>query len=138
MSYFDASEVEEKLGGYGPIPRGVYSMCVEECVENEDKHGNPYIKLMMTVTEGPHRNRKLFNNLYLNHPEWEGAVKNGRATLKALCEVIGLKTLRGPRDLANFIGMECDVDLGVYKDKNIINGIKGKAVPVKNMDDVPL
>jgi hypothetical protein len=135
--FFNPDEVTETLESFGLLPKAEYAMCVEECEEKEDVHGNPYIKLVLTVTEGTHRNRKLFNNLYLNHPEWEGAVKRGRGTMKAICDAMGIK-LRSSSDMQKLIGFECLVDVGIYKDKNVLNSLKGKASPVKKMDDVPL
>ena len=138
--FFNAKEAKEELKSFSALPKGSYNMTVAEIEEKEDKFDNPYIKLVFEVTTGQYKNRKHFQNLYMNHPEWEGVVSSSRATLKALCEVAGIDALVTASDMQKLVGGEYVVELGIYKDRNIINAItKPESIqPVSAMADVPL
>lgn len=132
MSYFNAKEETSTLDDRSIFQAGLYDMIVTDIGEKADKYNNEYISVEFTVSEGPSKNRKLWENLYL-HSEHEGVERKGRAILKALCDACEIASLSGPSDLKKFIGAEFIVKLGVYKNKdtgverNIINSIKGKA-----------
>lgn len=130
--YFDAQNTTETLEDRSIFAAGLYDMVVTDIGEKTDKYKNEYISVEFTVSDGPSKNRKLWENLYL-HSEYEGVERKGRAILKALCDACGIASLSGPSDLKKFVGKELIVKLGVYKNKdtgverNIINSIKGKA-----------
>lgn len=141
--FFDAKNATETLRNFEPLPLNKYLMTVIEMEEKEDRFDNPYIKCVLEVIDGPYKNRKIFNNLYLSHPEWDNAVKAGRATLKSLCDVQGIEAIKTSSDLGRLVGGEYLVSLGLYKGKNIINAIeapmKTQVTATKsNMEDVPL
>ena len=137
---FNAKEETATLSDFSPLPAGIYHMCVEEMELKIDQNGLEYIALNFIVCDGEHKQRKIFENLYLSH-QIETLQRNSRAKLKLLCEAKGVEALKGSSDFAQFIGFEVWVKLGLYEGKtqdgtkkarNIINGIK----PFES-DDVP-
>ena len=138
--FFDAKSETATLSDFSPLPAGVYHMCVEEMELKIDQNGLEYIALNLIVCDGDHKQRKIFENLYLSH-EIETLQRNSRAKLKLLCEAKGIDGLKSSSEFAQFMGFEVWVKLGVYdskskdgtkKTRNIINGIKPYV-----SDDVP-
>lgn len=130
MSFFDAENEQSELNDFTPLPAGTYHMCVTDMDMKEDQHGIEYIAVTYEVCDGDHKNRKLFDNIYLTH-EIESLQKNSRAKLKLLCQAKNIKSLGGPSDLAKFIGLEVWLKVDLYtskkkedaKPRNIINKI---------------
>lgn len=153
--WFNAKEETATLNDNSIIPAGLYNVVVSGMELKVDKFKHDYINLEMTISDGPLKNRKFWENLYLVSTE-DWIQNKGRAIMKALCDATGIEKLGGPSDLVKFIGKEAVLKLGVYKNKdthverNIVNGITAamkttpaKATPAKTVvtaeteDDVP-
>jgi len=87
---FNAAEQQEEMrDGFEVIPAGEYKAAItdSDMLENSAKTGH-YLKLEITIVEGPYNGRKIFTNLNLDNPN-QTAVDIARAELKSICSAIG-------------------------------------------------
>jgi hypothetical protein len=86
---FDANQVEP-TGDFEPIPAGKYPAVIteSELKPNKAQTGH-YLQLTFEVLEGPHKGRRLWARLNLDHPNAK-AVEIARAELSALCRAVGV------------------------------------------------
>jgi hypothetical protein len=102
---FQTDEVEDS--SYEPVPAGDYTMRITKSEIKTTKAGNgEYISLQMEILdEGAYHGRVIYDNLNIVNPN-EMAVKIARATLKQICEAVGVKELEDTNELHGtpFIG----------------------------------
>lgn len=111
MSWFDAASETATIKQFEPLPPGTYQACITDIIAKLDVNNNEYIKVDFETAKG-----KVIDFLYLQSP-YEEKERNGRAKLKLLCQIKGIQSLGGPSDLANFVGMECQIVVGQYTQK---------------------
>ena len=99
-SAFDPSTVEPQ-GDFPVVPPGKYPVLtgVAEVCATKKGTGH-YIKLPMTILDGPCKSRKLFDNINIDNPSQE-CVEIGLRTLSALAQAIGLQAVTDTDQLSN-------------------------------------
>lgn len=114
--FFDVQNETATLQDFAPLPEGSYQVCVTDIDVKDDKNGNEYIKVEATVTEGPSKNQKIFDQLYLKS-EYSRRENEGRAKLVLLWKAVGVGNIMGPTDLKKLIGKEYWFKITQYKNK---------------------
>jgi len=115
--FFNAEECTDKLLSFAPLPAGDYKVCLTECKFEQSDEGYDIVKCSYQVLEGEQKDRTFSDSCWLTS-SMATAQTNGRAKLKLLCDLAGIKALRGPSDLANFVGMVLLVTLDAYNKKD--------------------
>jgi hypothetical protein len=86
---FDANQVEP-TSEFDPIPAGKYLAVITDSETKANKAGTgQYLQLTFQVLDGPHKNRKLWARLNIDHPNAQ-AVQIARAELSAICRAVGV------------------------------------------------
>lgn len=99
----DFSGVES--GGGRAVPDGNYTVRVKEITEEESRDGNPYLKWIWTVTEGPCKGANIYDNTSLQPQAlWR---------LKTLLECLGQEVPDSSLDLnlGDLVGSETDAEI---------------------------
>ena len=141
---FVANEHDE-MGSFDPIPPSWYVGKIKESeMKQNSKKTGSYLKLVFVITEGEFKDRLLFTNLNLDHPN-DDAVAIAEKELAAICRAIGLA---GVEDSEELHGEDMQLKVAVKKgnaqfaDSNEIKGYKavdGKAKPSnpESSEDAP-
>lgn len=122
---------EDDYGTFGNevLPAGKYTAHIVESERKENSKGTgSYIKLVMEVLEGPHKGRKIFENLNLWHKN-AVTVRIAMAEMKQLCNACG--GLR-PAQTEELHSIPFIVKLGLRKREDtgeMQNSIKGFSAP---------
>jgi len=99
-SAFDPFTVEPQ-GDFPIIPPGKYPVLTGVAGVCATRKGTGhYIKLPMTILDGPCKSRKLFDNINIDNPSQE-CVEIGLRTLSALAQAIGLQAVTDTDQLSN-------------------------------------
>ena len=99
---FDPRSVEPQ-SDFEAIPPGKYIVLIEEAEVKQTKAGNGhYINLRLSVIEGPHKNRKVFDNINIDNPSAQ-CVEIGLRSLSALGLALGLNAITDTAQLLNRI-----------------------------------
>ena len=97
---FDPSTVEPQTD-FQVIPPGKYPVLIEEAEVKQTKAGTGhYIKLTMSVLDGPYKNRKLWDQINVQNPSAQ-CVEIGLRTLSALGRAIGTGPITDTAQLVN-------------------------------------
>ena len=88
LNGFDANTVEP-APSFDPVPAGQYAAMIVASENKISKNGHPFLSLELEIIDGPHRGRKLWTNLSLNHPN-PTTVLLARAELASICRAIGV------------------------------------------------
>lgn len=98
---FDANQVEPYEGNFDPIPADWYVMAVEssEIRPNSAQTGS-ILSLKYTILDGPYANRKVFENLNIQHPN-AAAVEIAYKKLSSICRATGVINLQNSEQLHN-------------------------------------
>lgn len=121
LNGFNAAEVEPNEG-FDPVPAGEYVAAIVESEEKATSAGTgSYIKLKIQILDGPHKGRKLFENLNLNNPSQQ-AVQIARGTLSAICRAAGVLQPKDTVELHNIpvlikVGMRKREDTGELQNR---------------------
>ena len=98
-------EHHEPNRDYEPIPPGKYPVLIESAELKDTKSGTGvYLKLAMVVIEGPHKNRKLWDNVNLANLNQE-CVEIGRRHLADLCRAVEIVALRHEGELVGKVAL---------------------------------
>lgn len=135
---FNAEQVEPNKP-YELLPPGKYKVVISDSEEKQTKKGDgSYLRLTLTVVDGEHAGRKLFDNLNLNNPN-DQAAGIARATLSAICRAVGVKTPQDSRDLHDIplvAVVKVEPAKGEYEAQNRVKGYEacgaGVTVPSGN------
>ena len=85
---FNADDVPA-AAGFGPIPDGTYRVRVDDSNEIENKKGTgKYLELVIIITEGPSKGRKLWARMTSEH-ENEQAASIGRGQISQASRALG-------------------------------------------------
>jgi hypothetical protein len=95
----DVSTIEPREA-FELLPKGRYEAMITASEECPNKAGTgSYIKLELTITDGPFAGRKVWDNLNLDNPS-KKAVKIAKETLAAICAAVGINgVVRDSEDL---------------------------------------
>lgn len=98
--------------GFEVLPAGIYTVKVTAGEMKKTKKGNgEYLQVEMTVVEGEHADRKIFDRFNLVNPSAE-AVKIARGQFAALREAVGVLD---PVDIAALMGPRFQVKVKCVK-----------------------
>jgi len=131
---------ESEMDDFEVIPAGTYTAMINksEMKENKQKTGS-FLNLHFKVTEGKFKDRMVFINLNLIHPN-EQAVQIARKTLTSICKACGLVSIEETEELH---GIEMEIKVTVkaesanFPASNEIKGFKslsGVSKPKKSSD----
>jgi hypothetical protein len=95
---FDSTGIEPAKP-FEVLPAGRYSVVVtdSDLVRTQAGDGQ-MVKLELTIVDGPHANRKLFDRITVDNPNAE-AVRIGREQLSAVCHAVGLPRITDTQQL---------------------------------------
>jgi hypothetical protein len=130
---FNANDVDPHKG-FDPIPSGVYTCAIVESTAKPTKNQKgQLLELVVEVLEGPHKGRKVWDNLMLAHAESDKAVEVGLSILSAICRAVGVMQPRDTNELhcrpmRVTIGLKRREDSGDYQ--NIIRKYEAPAAPI--------
>lgn len=116
---FNANNVDPHTG-FDPIPAGRYECAIVESSMKPTKNGQgQYLELVLEVLGGPHKGRKVWDNLNIVHPN-DKAVEIAQSVLSAVCRAVGVMTPRDSLELHNrpmlvSIGLRRREDGGDYQ-----------------------
>lgn len=94
-----APDTVDTTGSYGdrefkPVPPGTYAITVDSDEMRRTKAGTGiYLKLCMTIVEGIHKNRKLWDHINLKNPNSQ-AEQIGRTQLARIGKAAGLAQMK--------------------------------------------
>ena len=126
LNGFNANEVEPNTA-FDPIPAGKYLACITSSEMKPTKAGDgSYLELELTVLEGEHKDRKVWDRLCLSHPN-PTTVKIARGTLSGICRAVGVMQPKDSVELHNLpmlVTVKCKKrdDTG-----DIVNEVRGYA-----------
>ncbi len=115
----DGFDTDSVLVQVNFLPPGKYPCLIEEAElkENQNKTGL-YIKLVLPILEGPHKNRKLFCNINVKHSESQECVDIGLRTLASLGKALGLQAVTNLNQVRNQVVI---AHATVRQEQNVVN-----------------
>jgi|TARA_R100001530_G_scaffold130754_3_gene101905 hypothetical protein len=128
---FNPNDFEEQKS-FDPIPAGVYiAMITDSEMRSTRANDGEYLKLTLTIMDGPHVNRLLWTNLNLVNKNPK-AVEIARKNLASICKAVGLnRPVQDSAELHNK-AMKIKVDIRAAQgDWDASNVIKSYA-PAQN------
>ncbi len=100
LNGFNASDVDPNVG-FEPVPGGKYLVVINASEMKPTKRGDgAYLQLELEIIEGPHKGRRLWDRLTLEHPN-DTTVRIARGTLSAICRAVGVLTPKDSVELHN-------------------------------------
>lgn len=98
LGNFNADDYKDE---YTPIPSGSYTAMIVNSSEREtNKKDGKMIVLKVDVVDGPHKGRKIFENLNIVNPN-ETAVEIAKSTLANVCRAVGVLHPKDTSELHN-------------------------------------
>ncbi|MDD3588547.1 MAG: DUF669 domain-containing protein [Thermoguttaceae bacterium] len=128
---FDATRVEPTVA-MELVPAGKYVVEISNSTTKETKAKNgSYLELEMTILEGEHKGRKLWDRLCLNHvnPKTQ---RIAQANLSAICHAVNVLQ---PRDSVDLHNLPFEVNVRVRENENTgesYNEVRGYAKRERN------
>jgi hypothetical protein len=117
MGTFNNAYDENKTGdAYELVPTGDYIAAVVSTNEKISKTGSKYISLCWEILDGAMKERKIFDNLNLWHPE-QRTVDFAERTLNNIRKATGKLSASEPEDFHN---IPCHIRVGINGDFNTI------------------
>lgn len=116
---FDPSSVPP-VDEFGVLPPGSYPVMVEdaECKETKKRDGY-YLKVTLSVLDGPYRGRKLWDNINVRNPS-EDCEKFGIRKLGNLCVATGVPVIDREHSEKLLINKTCIAKVNVKDNSNVI------------------
>ena len=131
-SGFDTDSVPAQVNF---LPPGKYPCLVEEAELKENSKGTGlFVRLVLTILEGPHKNRKFFCNINVKHSESQECVDIGLRTLASLGKALGLQAVTNLNQVRNQVVI---AHATVRKDQNVINVFSSPTGPSAPPVDSP-
>jgi len=101
LSGFDAEKVEHVDSNFEPIPAGDYKVAIMDSELRNNRAGTgSYIWLEFKVLDGPHQNRKLWDQLTFQHTS-EKAQAIGKSQFADLCLAVSVPRPNDTSELHN-------------------------------------
>jgi len=121
---FDAEAIAPRQS-FDLLPAGKYAAVISASEEKRTKKNDgSYLALELTILDGEHAGRKLFDNLNLNNPSAK-ACEIAQQTLSSICRAVGvMKPERSSdlHDLPMVVTVKVVPPQGQYEAKNEIKG----------------
>ncbi len=109
---FDPRSVEPQ-SDFEVLPPGKYPVLVESAEVKQTKNGDGhYIKLQLSILDGPGKGRKLWDQINIANPSQQ-CVEIGLRSLAALGQAIGLSAIS---DTSQLLNKTCEAHVKVRKD----------------------
>ncbi|MFZ5832267.1 MAG: DUF669 domain-containing protein [Planctomycetota bacterium] len=122
---FDTNSVPPQED-YDVLPPGKYPVMIEKAEVKQTKAGNGhYLALTMVVIDGPHKNRKVFDNINIQNPNQQ-CQEIGLRTLAALGQAVGLPVVN---DENLFLNKLCVAHVKVKDGQNDVRTYSGLTPP---------
>lgn len=97
------------------LPPGKYPVLIEAAEIKQTKAGNGhYLKLTMSIIEGPYRNRKIWDQINIQNPSKE-CVEIGLRSLSAIGRALGLSAIK---DTSQLLDKTCVAHVKVKGEQN--------------------
>ena len=124
---FDASAIAPRQA-FELLPPGKYTAVISDSEEKRTKKNDgSYLALELTIVDGEHAGRKLFDNLNLNNPTAK-ACEIAQQTLSSICRAVGVMRPERSSDLHD-LPLVVTVKVVPAKDQyEAKNEVKGYAV----------
>lgn len=126
LNGFNAHEVDPNVG-FDPIPAGKHVCIITGTEMKPTKAGDgEYLQIELEVIDGPHKGRKLWDRLILQHPN-EMTVRIARGTLSSICRAVGVMA---PKDSVELHNLPLVASVGLKKREDtgeMTNVVKGYA-----------
>jgi len=121
---FNADNIEPSRD-FEPLPAGKYVAVITESEMKETKSGlGRYLQLLLSIIEGPHRNRTLWVRLNLENPSQQ-ATKIAKGQLYAIYEALDVRAPNSSAELHD-LPMTIHVRCKKRPDTNeIVNEVNG-------------
>ena len=101
------------------LPPGKYPCVISEAELKENKNGTGlYVKIVLTILEGPSKNRKFFCNINIKHSESQECVDIGLRTLASLGKALGLSNVTNLNQVRNQVVI---AHATVRQEQNVVN-----------------
>lgn len=94
---FDPSGIDVE-DTFAPVPTGWYLCVIVDTVEKVSRAGHAYLKFEMECIEGPHKGRRFWDNLNVNHPT-PITRTIAQKTIARIMKAVGLPQARATEDL---------------------------------------
>ena len=121
---FNANEVEPSAS-FEPVPAGKYLAAITATEMKPTKNATgSYLQLTLTILEGEHKGRTLWDRLNLVNPSQQ-AMKIAQSELSAVCRAVGVMT---PKDSCELHNIPVLITVKVKKRKDtdeLTNEVKG-------------
>lgn len=124
---YDTSGVKE-TGDFSPIPKGTYMVRIGKKELKKTAKGYPMVSVTLTVEDGEHAGRKLWNNVVFPPKDQPGAGM-AKHWLHAIGQPFEGEVTVDPEEWAGLV--KVDVEVGEYNGKPK-NEIKNIHIPDEN------
>jgi hypothetical protein len=116
----NASETESKE--YTLATPGKYKVEIVDSSEEISAAGNRYLKLKLSIMEGPHKGTWIWDNLNLYHPteSVQGLARQILGTISKACGIIGPKDTSELHYKPLFALLDVDPESNGYRAKNVV------------------
>jgi hypothetical protein len=116
----NASETESKE--YTLATPGKYKVEIIDSSEEISAAGNRYLKLKLSIMEGPHKGTWIWDNLNLYHPteSVQGLARQILGTISKSCGIIGPKDTSELHYKPLFALLDVDPESNGYRAKNVV------------------
>ncbi len=116
----NASETESKE--YTLATPGKYKVEIVDSSEEISAAGNRYLKLKLSIMEGPHKGTWIWDNLNLYHPieSVQGLARQILGTISKACGIIGPKDTSELHYKPLFALLDVDPESDGYRAKNVV------------------
>ncbi|TVQ34037.1 MAG: DUF669 domain-containing protein [Phycisphaeraceae bacterium] len=123
---FDATQ-HKPQASFDPLPAGKYLVMITDSEEKDTANGKgKFLKLEMTILDGEHKGRKVWDQIMLQHPSVQ-AMDIARSTLSAVCHAVGVLRPAQSQELHN-LPLVVSVSLKKRSDTGELgNEVKGYA-----------
>lgn len=123
---FNAQNVNPQTA-FEPLPAGWYPVAITASESRPTKNGNgAYLHLELTVIDGNHKGRKVYDRLNLWNPN-QTATEIAYRTLSAICHAVGVLEVGDSVQLHN-LPLEAKVSIraadGAYEASNEVKGYR--------------
>ncbi len=98
-----------------PVPDGSYNVAIEKAEVKETKSGGKLIAVQFSVIDGPHSNRKIFNQYNFENASAQ-AVQIGLGQLKGMMKAFGHKNPNKLESTDELVGLKGVVRVKVEED----------------------
>lgn len=122
MDYAPGNASEGESKEYTLATPGKYKVEIVDSSEEISAAGNRYLKLKLSIMEGPHKGTWIWDNLNLYHPteSVQGLARQILGTISKACGIIGPKDTSELHYKPLFALLDVDPESDGYRAKNVV------------------